>query len=1115
MTARSFTLGLIAGTLLLNLPVLAVVVLLLRQTEAESDVRAQISTATLAQVIEQNITGAIDKVDLALLATSDEIQRQTATGGINVGGLNGYLANFTARLPEIMSVRITNAAGLVQFGNGISPADDIKVADRSYFQIPRDQENAGLVFSAPLNSRVSHRWVLILSRRYMRPNGTMDGAFGGIVYADLSIARLTDMFAAVDVGPHGSVTLWDKDLRIVARYPEPAGEGSTIGLQLASSELTDLVHSGKASGTYRALSRINDIDRQLSFRKIANYPFYVSVGRAPMDYLAEWRVQAYWLGAFAVLFILVTALAAWLLHRSWTRQIAGAKALAKEQSLLRALIDAMPDAIFVKDLAGRYTVVNEAFAQYVKRAQSAILNLTSTEVLGPGPAAPQQEIDRTFFAERKLRVDHGETQTPDGKTVQLEATRVPFLDHDGALVGLIGVVRDVTASKEAEAELRHAKDEAEAATKAKSTFLAMMSHEIRTPMNGVMSMAEMLDQTDLTDDQRSMSQVIRGSAAALLTIINDILDFSKIEAGKLDIEAVPFSLLEVVEDAGELIAGRADEKGIGLAVDLDPAIPDRRIGDPTRIRQLLLNLMGNAVKFTETGGVTLEVATVGSTESAADPRLRFTVGDSGIGLSAEQRARLFQPFMQADASTARRFGGTGLGLSICQRLCAMMGGAIGVDSALGAGSRFWFELPLPAVDGRLDRPTVPIADARIVALGFTGADRSALAHLLAGAGITAIDWRADDAMPALDPGEPPIVLLSGTGGPSAFARLQTLAAELTRRHAKPVLVAPRSLASTLGAAERTGFFATLTQPIRRHRLWRVIATGLGRADLDQREGGSTGPIGRWRPPPLEQAHAARATILVAEDNRTNQIVIARLLSQLGYAHEMAENGLEAFVMWQRNCFGLLLTDFHMPEMDGFELTRAVRTAEADRGDDRRWPIVALTADALPGTGQQCLDAGMDGYLTKPIDSRALIETLEWLLPQAAALRQLADAPVPRPAVLPEIDPQILDLARLTDSFGGWDAEARSFLAGFLADVPGMVAAITTALAASDAKAARDAAHVLKGSARSTGAQRLGQIASDVQDCLDAEDVETAAVMAALLSPTHDELLQATAPLRAA
>jgi len=1113
MTARSFALGLILGVLVLNASVVAVVVVMLRQSEGEAHARSQLSTAVLAQVVEQNISDTINKIDLALQTAIDEIQRQAATGGIKADALNAYLAHMAARLPEVQGVRITDAAGTVTFGSGTSSTSRVSLADRNFFQIQRDRPNAGLVFSDPLMGRVSHEWVLVATRRYMLPGPTGAEAFGGIVYGDLSIDRLEAVFAALNIGAHGSVTLWGRNLEIVARYPEPGHGDQAIGLHAASTDLTQLVSAGETSGTYWTRSRLNDVDRQLSFRKLANYPFYVSVGEAPIDYLAPWWTQAYRLGAFAALFCLITTLAAWVFYRSWQRQTAGAKALAKEQSLLRSLIDSIPDAIFVKDLDGRYTVVNEAFAHNLVRPAQAVLGQTVADLLGATLAAPHEAAERAALAEQKLRIDEGTAVTPEGAAISIETIRMPFLGPEGEPLGLIGVIRDMTAHKQAEAALRQAKDEAEVATKAKSAFLAMMSHEIRTPMNGVMSMAEMLDQTDLSDDQRSMSQVIRGSAAALLTIINDILDFSKIEAGKLDIEAVPFSLIEVVEGAGELIAGRADEKGIGLTVDLDPAIPDQLIGDPTRVRQVLLNLMGNAVKFTETGGITVAVASVAD---AADLRLRFTVSDTGIGLTEAQRAKLFQPFVQADASTARRFGGTGLGLSICERLCTMMGGAIGVDSTIGVGSRFWFELPLPAVDGRQDQPNIAIADAQVIAIGFTGPDQAALAHLLAGAGIAQPIWLADGATPTPDDtGTPTIVLLSGAGGPSSFARLQATAAELDRLGAKPILVAPRSLASTLGAAERAGFFTTLTQPLRRHRLWRVIAAALGRAELDQREAGAGGPIGRWRPPPLDVAHAAGAAILVAEDNRTNQIVISRLLTQLGYAHEIAENGLEAFVLWQDRPFGLLLTDFHMPEMDGFELTHAVRTAETDRGDGTRHPIVALTADALPGTGQQCLDAGMDGYLTKPIDSKALIDTLERLLPQALALRELADAPTPRAPAPPEIDPQILDLSRLIDSFGAWDDDARSFLGDFLADVPGMVAAITTALAANDAKAARNAAHTLKGAARSTGAQRLGRIASDVQDCLDAEDVETAALMAALLSPTHDELLQATASLRAA
>jgi PAS domain S-box-containing protein len=662
-----------------------------------------------------------------------------------------------------------------------------------------------------------------------------------------------------------------------------------------------------------------------------------------------------------------------------------------------------------------------------------------------------------------------------------------------------------------EQQLERARDLAEAATNAKSSFLAMMSHEIRTPMNGVMSMTEMLEQSGLTDDQRSMAQIIRSSAASLLTIINDILDFSKIEAGKLDIEAVPFSLVELVEGVGELIASRADEKGVGLTVDLDPTIPDQIIGDPTRIRQILLNLMGNAVKFTETGGVVLQVACAGAAEGGL--RLRFAIADSGIGLSEEQCQRLFQPFMQADASTARRFGGTGLGLSISQRLCSIMGGTIGVDSVLGRGSTFWFELPLRIADPVLDAPAVAIADARVMAIGFGDADRRALTALLAGAGILAVDWfDAEAPVPPPQDGLPPVVLLSGRGGPPASARLTARARDFAAIGAKPVLVAPRSLGSTLDSAERAGFFTTLTQPVRRHRLWQVIAAALGRAALDRRDGGQAA-VERWQPPTLDAAYAAEAAILVAEDNRTNQIVISRLLSQLGYAHEIADNGRQALALWQRHPYGMLLTDFHMPEMDGFELTREVRKAEGESGQHR--PIVALTADALPGTGQQCLEAGMDFYLTKPIDSRALVELLEDLLPQAAALRQPVVPPAPLAVPMPDIDPEILNLAQLIEAFGGWTADARKFVDDFLADVPRLMMAITAALGTADTAAARAAAHTLKGAARSSGALRLGQIASDVQDSLDGGDLEVAGVMAELLGPTHAELCDAAAPLLAA
>ena len=696
----------------------------------------------------------------------------------------------------------------------------------------------------------------------------------------------------------------------------------------------------------------------------------------------------------------------------------------------------------------------------------------------------------------------------DGTTLPVE-TLSKYISFGGREY-ICTFMRDITDRKRAQIEVLTAKEAAEEATKSKSAFLAMMSHEIRTPMNGVMSMAEMLDQTELSSDQRSMSQVIRASAQSLLTIINDILDFSKIEAGKLDIEAVEFSLLEVVEGAGELIAGRADEKGLSLAVDLDPQIPDRLIGDPTRLRQILLNLMGNAVKFTEAGGVLLSVERQAS--SADGLQLRFEIVDTGIGLTHEERGRLFQAFSQADTSTSRRYGGTGLGLSICRRLVDMMGGSIGVDSTPAVGSTFWLELPFRAVDPAPERPDPDIADARVLALGFEGQRRHALERLLAGAGITARFAAAEGDSLADATGEPSdlVLLAVNPGQDSALEIGRALAASGT----KVALAAPRVMASTLAEADRAGLLAALTFPLRRHRLWRVIAASLGRADLDARDARDNENIG-WAPPPEDEARAAGTLILVAEDNATNRIVISRLLSQRGYAHEMAEDGAEALSRIEMfGGYGLLLTDFHMPEMDGFELTRAVRAREAAAGEGKRMPIVALTADALSGTEERCLAAGMDAYLTKPIDSKLLAAALDKFLPAAKALRRRA-GPAVAPSTasaLPKVDPQILDLKRMVDAFGSFDDEARAFLGVFAGEARRTAEALLATLDAGDQAQARHHAHTLKGSARSSGARRLGDIAADIQDCLDGDDIESARLFAGGVMKTVNEFSATVASL---
>ncbi len=663
------------------------------------------------------------------------------------------------------------------------------------------------------------------------------------------------------------------------------------------------------------------------------------------------------------------------------------------------------------------------------------------------------------------------------------------------------VLAQAAELREANAQLAVAKREAEDATRAKSSFLAMMSHEIRTPMNGVLTMAEMIDHSDLTDDQRGMTAVIRSSSAALLTVINDILDFSKIESGRMDIESVSCSVVDIVENVGELVSQRAEDSGIELSIVIEPTAPDRVRGDPTRIRQVLLNLVSNAIKFTEVGGVTVRVR-------AAEPGVaHFEVADTGIGLTPEQHGRLFKAFEQADSTTARRFGGTGLGLSISRQLCELMGGRIGAHSEFGKGSTFWFELPLAPLVDETAGP-VSIADACIVAVDFHGGPAAGLDAILAAAGVqNCVHMSSSGASFSEILATDGLIFLSAQSGDP---RIVAVGAEIKARapHRPVVLVASRGLRSTLNEGDLSGFFAAVTFPLRRASVRQVIAAALGRGDLVDR---TVGGRQVFDPPAIEVAQAAGVVVLVAEDNSTNRIVIQRLLSNLGYAMELAKDGASALAAYSPGVHGLLLTDIHMPGMDGFSLAAEIRRRET--GGETRLPIVALTADALPRTEQRCKESGMDGYLAKPIDSKLLAATLEKWLPAALALRRPQQAQrTRRRAADVKIDPKIFKVGQLEDSFGAFNDAARAFLANFVGAAPAMAAEVTTAMAASDWAEARKCAHSLKGAALSIGAVRLGTTASEIEVYLEQDDTETAALFAAGLATSVSELAGAVAPL---
>lgn len=635
--------------------------------------------------------------------------------------------------------------------------------------------------------------------------------------------------------------------------------------------------------------------------------------------------------------------------------------LNASEARYKGLVDAQGDAILRRTPDGRVTYGNEAFFRLFGRSSSVAIGQPFTPELHPqSPTGAFGHFDGREAGLKRVRYDQHVKTVAGYRWFAWEDYAICNAVHK--LVEIQSVGRDITERKLLEAALTEARDKAEQANRAKSHFLAIMSHEIRTPMNGVLGMARLLQETPLDPDQQTYVEAVRQSGAALLTLINDLLDFAKIESGALVLESAQLKLRPLIEGVNELLATRAHAKGIEIAAAIAADVPESIEADGLRLRQVLINLIGNAVKFTDMGGVLVSVTL--ERPAGGDAMLRFAVRDTGVGVPPEKSSAIFDDFVQADTSQARRFDGVGLGLAICRRLVKAMGGEIGVMPAEGRGSVFWFTLPLEVAEVAAAtehlNPALPI---RAGLISTSSVVQASLKIQLEAAGMEMVEMGSLNA----DAISCDVVLLDAGAGDASLPDVNSLSVPVA------VLLPPKGRAQLADIAAK-GIAFYLMKPVRQASLekhLKAVFTGDG---SEKREAAPRAQLSK---------PAQALNILLAEDNAVNALLARELLRRRGHMIEQVTSGEEAVAAAAAKRYDAIIMDIHMPGLDGVEAARRIRAAENVNGAART-PILALTADVLESGRRACLEAGMDGFLAKPVDPDELDAVLASLNPPATA-----------------------------------------------------------------------------------------------------------------------------------
>ena len=767
------------------------------------------------------------------------------------------------------------------------------------------------------------------------------------------------------------------------------------------------------------------------------------------------------------------------------------------QARLASIVENSVDAIDSKTLDGTIVSLNPSAEKLYGYSEEELKGKQISVLLPPERLDEMMEILEKVGRGETISQHETVRVSKDGRCIPTSLTVSPVRDSNGNIVGASTIVRDITERKLVEQELRQAKEEAEAASRAKSDFLANMSHEIRTPMNGVIGMTGLLLDTELSEEQREYAETVRISGENLLTILNDILDFSKIEAGKFELETIGFDLRNTAEEALSLFAERAHNKSLELTHLISYDVPVALKGDPGRLTQVLSNLLGNAIKFTEEGEVVLRVSL--AEDRREEAVVRFEVSDTGIGLTEEQQSRLFQSFTQADASTTRRYGGTGLGLTISKRLVEMMGGEIGVESDPGVGSTFWFEVPFaknPEGVQTIPAPRPDLGGLRVLVVDDNATHREIL-HLqvtfwgmkngVAEDGPQAL-WMLKEAAEKGEPYDLAILDMQ-MPGMDGLELAQAIKEDPNLSSTRLILLSSLGMHGDAAEARRVGISAYLTKPVRQSRLYDAIATMMGAPEEAEQE-----------EKPLVTSHTireapshSRARLLVAEDNAVNQKVAVRMLERLGYRADVAANGLEAVEALSYASYDAVLMDVQMPEMDGYEATKEIRERE---GASRHTPVIAMTASAMQGDREQALEAGMDDYVAKPVKLKELEAILERWISKAkedkATVFEAGEGSVGQDSDEDSLDRSVLAGLRELQEEGEPDI-LNGLIELFLTNVPPQLVALREAVEGGDAHSVERIAHTLKGSCGNMGAVRMQALFAELEEVGRSEGLAAAPV----------------------